>query len=90
MVNPPKAHALNKRARNASFVMTNWAEVLVRALNEQRSPPEIVTGRDSIFRRKSGRTPEKIYLRGIDVENMVQQLYDCAREINRFTWPVKK
>lgn len=86
MVNPPKAHALNRRAQSASVIMKQCAEILSKALKEQ-TPPREQSGLGFLT---AARVAETIVLKGKYAEKIAQELYLCANEIDKSTWPVKQ
>ena len=84
MVNPSKAHALNKRARSAAFVLKNWGSKLRDQYREQTPAPD---PGEPVWLGKQG--PQTITLKGTDVENLISALFRHARELDQFSWPEK-
>lgn len=82
MVHPSTANALNKRAANAAYCLSKWANELQKELNAVTKPVE----RPRFLGPKTFR-PEKIELYTSRVENMIQELHHYSKELARFSKP---
>ena len=83
MVNPSKAHSLNRRALSAIDSLNRCAQLLETALKEQTPLPPAKT---RLFVLTPRKPPEEIKLKGQVVENIMRELYQHAHRLSERTW----